>query len=655
MSALPRPSCVSWCAIRTASGASTGPSTVCLTHRCAFGAQVPLSELVENLLEPQMLVTLRTNYVRLLDEAFLATERPVHELTSSDDLPRLLSSFAAQLADFATVLPSANLAEEPAVLEEALFLCHEVLPIFGRYYSVHFPSRSAEGGEAATELAELGERVGMIAADLRDESRGQEGLLPPEPILSCLSQLKAAGVITSYDPQEGGGRLGQAGLHGLKHMDMEAASHEDSHPQERLLDFADAYEGAVIPAAQFAELVAIFAAGLDAEEDARPLGRRNGRSRTTATAGASPAIVATAPAGKLVVAGDTAYVRNLVRQLLDGRVTAEAPLDRSLTEASLRVLIALLEPPKDSESIRRRRQVLLAKEGVCTVALMMGACEDSQLYQLGMRLTIALLTGGNVPVQKIMYKTLSAGTIEAFDGSSGSWMGVIKRRLRRGAKEIAERKLYLSQQAERLAGFEDEIAGLSAAAAHAVRADIEREFASQASEDAICGRPLPDCHGGPFAFGRLTWRKPSRRCACCARGTSSPSKSICATRVGDALTLRPSPSTSFRRSDGRRAEAELRHRHLTDACRGRLQVWVLLAELEPEIDGSNAAQVVACISGLTEFVQGNESQVPFRVGTPRTTRRLFSLCPLGAGQHPDARRLEAARGARSAGVQARLR
>lgn len=445
----------------------------------------------------------------------------------------------------------------------------------------HFPTRRAAADEAASELAALGAQIGDCVLELVQEAVGQEEVLPSAPVARCADALLAAGVMhepaarqleavqaergkaVTHDKPGGGEARPAAGV--------ERLAPATGHPQERLLEYARAYADIVDSRREFGALVAIFSVGLDAECEAR--GVRVLQRRGLAGAGASRgAGGGGAGSGRGAAAGlvdglaaargemDAAYTRNLLKQLLGGRVIAGLPLDRALTVASLRVLIALLSLPAAQEARRRRRQWLLADEGACSVCLMMCSCADAQLFSLGMRFTIALLEGGNTHVQRAMHAALAAGTVAAFDGSNGSWMGQVKSRLRRGVKEISERKLFVAQQAERRQYLAEDVAGLSAAAAAAVRADIERDFESAAfvAETVEALRLLCEGHFAPM---QEYLRDP--------RGGRSDSSAEPVDLVSE--------------------------------------VYSLLAELEPEIDGGNVAQVTACVAALTEFVQGNLS------------------------------------------------
>ena len=117
----------------------------------------------------------------------------------------------------------------------------------------------------------------------------------------------------------------------------------------------------------------------------------------------------------------------------------------------------------------RSRQQMLTKMGGARLALMLACCEVDELASAGLRLGLALLKGGNTEVQLAMHEVLLGEAIapyscpllppphvpcyppqvllgegdrelRPYDGSSGSFLAMMRYRLRLGAKEI----LYLA-------------------------------------------------------------------------------------------------------------------------------------------------------------------------------------------------------------------
>jgi len=85
-------------------------------------------------LSPGLPLALRANYVRLFDEAYLRTAKPVREVALSEELPQLIGAIAAELARFVEELPFLNLADELEPRAVASYLCCDVLPTLAIYF-----------------------------------------------------------------------------------------------------------------------------------------------------------------------------------------------------------------------------------------------------------------------------------------------------------------------------------------------------------------------------------------------------------------------------------------------------------------------------------------------------------------------------------------
>ena len=132
---------------------------------------------------------------------------------------------------------------------------------------------------------------------------------------------------------------------------------------------------------------------------------------------------------------------------------ANEAIDLARTTASLRVLTAILD--ESVEQRLRSRQLMLTQMGGARLALTLACCEVDELASAGLRLGLALLKGGNTEVQLAMHEVLlgeGERELRPYDGSSGSFLAMMRYRLRLGATEIHERKFYLAQQTDAAAG-----------------------------------------------------------------------------------------------------------------------------------------------------------------------------------------------------------
>ena len=165
--------------------------------------------------------------------------------------------------------------------------------------------------------------------------------------------------------------------------------------------------------------------------------------------------------------------------------------DKELTAVLIKVLTAVVKLPDADKGANpeamaevHRRQTILNALGGGRVMLMMIMSEADVLCAEGLKFGIALLWGGNSSVQKTVHSLLTeaGASVEPFDGSSATFLDVIRRRIELGAKEIKERKFFLQQQADRSAMLEaDWESGLvSPSVLVAVRAELSQPFASRA-------------------------------------------------------------------------------------------------------------------------------------------------------------------------------
>ena len=257
----------------------------------------------------------------------------------------------------------------------------------------------------------------------------------------------------------------------------------------------------------------------------------------------------------------TKYVKSLINQLLalsagDEDEEHHHHQDTEQTVMSLDVLTSVINDGPEEQKVER--QLLLNSMGVATVALKMAACDDDKLCQGGLHLAMALLDGGCAEVQLALLDLLQdaeADHLHAADGSEGSLLAKCKNRLRRGVKEIKERKIYLQQQEDRREDFEEMALGLSAAAREAMREDIERPYPSRAFVCDVLEVLRLLCEGHNQT-------------------------------AQEFLRTQPNSVTQYDMVS---------------------EVYELLVVLEPELDATNIDQADKAIDTLTELVQGNTS------------------------------------------------
>ena len=91
---------------------------------------LPLDELIRQITMPGLPMQLRANYLCVLREAYLETERANKEVGAHPALMGFLSSLRASIEDLveALVEPGSNILEEEAQLQAASYVCWEVLP-----------------------------------------------------------------------------------------------------------------------------------------------------------------------------------------------------------------------------------------------------------------------------------------------------------------------------------------------------------------------------------------------------------------------------------------------------------------------------------------------------------------------------------------------
>jgi hypothetical protein len=419
---------------------------------------LPLDDLVEHLLAPNLPTTLKTNLMLVLNEAYFVTERKCRDLDECDELPLLVTALTGEIGDFVEdVLPTAAF-EEDEEIEKARYVVGVVVPTLAAYYAV----AGAPSGEGRTACDEV------LAPQLKllfEAGEAQPDLLQPAGVAKLLEVLNVEGAQKSAEEA-----LAASASHALS-LAQEAEAHHEAHPQEHVHAFIEEFYDEVKGADEFDGLVQVFSRGVHRTIAEQRLAAAGGKGRGAALADDK---------------SGTRYVKSLIDQLLalsadDEDEEHHHHQDTEQTVISLQVLTAVLESGPENEHVER--QLLLNSVGLATVAFKMASCDDDDLCRAGLRLSIALLDGGNTKVQESFLTLLQdpdAEHLHSADGTEGSFLAKTKTRLRLGFKEIKDRKIYLAQQQDRRADFEEATAGLSAVAREAMREDVERPYPSRA-------------------------------------------------------------------------------------------------------------------------------------------------------------------------------
>ena len=270
---------------------------------------------------------------------------------------------------------------------------------------------------------------------------------------------------------------------------------------------------------------------------------------------------------------------------------------------SLNVLGKILGA-EGSQFEKVQRQLLCNEMGASSVVLKFASCEDDDLCKGALQLAIALMEGGNAPVQASLLQLMNSReeAIMPADGSKGSFLSATcrtqgfkppqqetlatipsvplagasvrtlaclqstdvhsnpdcnrKRRIRLGIKEIKERKVFLMQQRERRESFKLVTEGLSARAKAMMLEDVERPFQSKAFVADVLETLRLMCEGHNEA-------------------------------MQDFLRVQKNQVVS--------------HDLVSE-------IYLFLLALEPELDETNVAQARKAVETLTELVQGNTSR-----------------------------------------------
>ena len=163
----------------------------CCTGKNAQGEMLvrellPLSDLVQQCLLPELTPALRANYMLLLDEAYLDTDKHQKEVATSEDVRQLLLVLRQRVASFVEDLQDpekCNFAEEDEeseeMLQQAEFVYGSVMKTFASFYKNHYTRSDAEEHVEAEEFGTEARTAG---------GQGVLGVVPREP--GCLTEIQ---------------------------------------------------------------------------------------------------------------------------------------------------------------------------------------------------------------------------------------------------------------------------------------------------------------------------------------------------------------------------------------------------------------------------------------------------------------------------------
>ena len=390
---------------------------------------LPLDELVRQITLPELPQQLRANYLCVLREAYLETERANKEVGAHPALMGFLGTLRASIEDLveALVEPGANLLEDEGQLQAASYVVWEVLPTLQLYYKNHYVAPSpAEQAKATAQqqqqqqqahaehpaeddddepyvsAAQFGEELAQLVMLLGQEAAGLEAVIPPRAVIECLEAMASSGLCTMTAPSATGNpalsNLGGtvkdaqgfgAGAGAVAAELSDDGAHSDG--PEIAGDFpllrrgsgalagatADGHAMAEEPHPQetLREFFEVFAeiSGVEAESSGLVAVFTKGIDDDGSDGDGKK--------NKGEESIGEKRTRNMVEQLVGSRARSPAEgeaIDLARTATSLRVLTAILaEVPDGEENAEkmRSRQRMLTKMGGARLALMMASSE----------------------------------------------------------------------------------------------------------------------------------------------------------------------------------------------------------------------------------------------------------------------------------------
>lgn len=441
----------------------------------AIGRQLlPLRDILSHLVQTNLPLTLRANYLRMLDEAYIYAKRPMEK---SNDLVALINMFASRVEKFvSSTLPMLDRDFEQNKDEAELteYVSKSVMKTFRMYIEAQFDPNDATNPETLlTAIRRFATAAASLDKLLRDDDCEVRDMIATDELSSLLKAL--ANKELAVPPGKGNDdTLPAASTDMDAHEPIEAAPAglylpppEKWHPQTDLARFIDNYKDKTNPnESEFNGLVDVFTVGLGDEEE------------RTSTAKAAQAFG---------YSGANPPLANLVSRLQQPQ--DNETVDTSQTVTCARILRAILNNAlATSKQTLHERQKTLNSIGVSAVVLRLVSCETTELYQEGLLLGVAMLKHGNPTVQDELVALLTHRKnvdIAAIDGSQTTFFARMRDSLRLAIKEIPERVSYLQMQKQAEEQFDDFTEGLAGATVELLRQEMRSPFVTHAHPELL--------------------------------------------------------------------------------------------------------------------------------------------------------------------------
>lgn len=505
-----------------------------------------MSDLLENLLLPELPLALKTAYIKVLDEAYLYVKRSVNDVASSPEMARLIEALATQLHEYreATLpLLDVDFDENRDELELTRYVLIQVMNTMSLFYERHFlPGRVSEEIQAASKS--FGEVLIMLKEAIEDDQCIVAHKLPLLLVVRCLKALASREIIEVEETTTLGHSMKRN--HTLRTAGRvvmaQVAAAKPHITKQSLVDFEtrarelSSSRLSVPPVVRSTSPTRPTTSGPPKTPPPPTPSKRTrlapgtplslspfhsyGSKKNLSLAANEPAELehpqthlrafvddfalkcnvsaefsnlvdaflvgldddATTPAGQ---EKSNPPAENLIEQL---RPRAGDDLDVHQAVACARVLCACLAQ-SPSNAVLHKRQDVFRGFGACAVVIRLVSCEHPELYKAGLELGKQMVRNGNARVQQKFYDLMnSADTqhVAPLDGTRGTFFTRMRDSLRLAVKEIPERITYMQSQADAALNFAEITEGLAGATVELLRADLE-----QVCSLAALPSPLP--------------------------------------------------------------------------------------------------------------------------------------------------------------------